>query len=127
VSTLVVWKWRKALGVDKLNCPGSQRLVRAASEMGAARLHGRPLPPEQVERRRRTAVEKNLARNLRPGYNRGPWWAPAELALLGKLPEEEVAARTERTHNAVRVKRTKAWRRRPFVRGRGAWRRGPGP
>jgi hypothetical protein len=35
VSALPVWKWRKALGVDRLNCPGSQRLVRAASAKGA--------------------------------------------------------------------------------------------
>ena len=59
------------------------------------------------ERRRRTAVEQNLARNLRPGYNLGPWWSPRELALLGKLPDDEVAAKVGRTHNAVRIKREK--------------------
>jgi hypothetical protein len=104
---LVVWKWRKALGVGRLNCEGSRRLIRQASEQGAAQVRGKPLPPEQVERRRRTARELNLARHLRHGYNLGPWWSPAELKLLGRLPDEEVAARTGRTPNAVRVKRTR--------------------
>jgi hypothetical protein len=76
VSTLVVWKWRRALGVDRLNCPGSQRLIRDASEQGAAQVRGKPLPPEQVERRRRTAVELGLGRFLRPGCNYKPWWTP---------------------------------------------------
>jgi hypothetical protein len=105
VSESVVIRWRKALGVGRLNCPGSQRLIRAASEQGAAQVRGQELPAEQVERRRRTAVELGLGRNLTPGYNRGPWWAPAELKLLGKRPDDEVAARTGRTPNAVRIKR----------------------
>jgi hypothetical protein len=107
VSGGVVLRWRKALGVSRTNCPGSQRLIRQASEQEASQLRWKKPPPEQVERRRRTAVELGLGRNLRLGYNRGPWWTRAELALLSKLPGEEVAARTERTHNAVRVKRTK--------------------
>jgi hypothetical protein len=40
VSGLVVWKWRKALGVGRKNCPGSRRLIRAASEQGAAQVRG---------------------------------------------------------------------------------------
>jgi hypothetical protein len=105
VSALVVWKWRKALGVGRLNCPGSQRLIRAASEQGASVQRGQELPPEQVERRRRTALDLGLGRNLLPGYNLGPCWTRAELALLGKLPDEEVAARVGRSPNAVRIKR----------------------
>jgi hypothetical protein len=106
VSGGVVLRWRKALGVGRTNCPGSQRLIRQASERGAARLRGAKLPPEQVERLRRTALEQDLIRHARPGYH-GPWWAPRELALLGKLPDEEVAARTGRSPNAVRTKREK--------------------
>jgi hypothetical protein len=105
VSGLLVWKWRKALGVDKINCPGSQRLVRGASEQGAAQTRGVKLPPEQVERRRRTAAELDLGQYLRPGYNLGPRWTRAEVTLLGKHPDEEVAARIGRTPNAVRIKR----------------------
>jgi hypothetical protein len=104
VSSLLVWKWRKALGADRLNCEGSQRLFRDASEQGAARTRGAKLPPEQVEQRRRTAVELGYVRRFRPGYNLGPWWSPAEVRLLGRLPDEEVAARTGRSPNAVRIK-----------------------
>jgi hypothetical protein len=108
VSALLVWKWRKALGVDRLNCPGSQRLIRQASEQGAAQVRGKPLPPDQVEQRRRTALELGYGRRLRPGYNLGPWWSPRELALLGKLPDEEVAAKVGWAPNAVWCKRAKA-------------------
>jgi transposase-like protein len=106
VCSGVVHRWRKAFGVGRTNCPGSQRLIRDASEQGASRLRGVKLPPEQVERRRRTAAELDLGRHLQPGYH-GPRWTRAELALLGKLPDEEVAARVGRTPEAVRVKRTR--------------------
>jgi hypothetical protein len=62
VSEFLVWKWRRALGVNCRNCPGTQRLLRAASEQGAAQVRGKPLPPEQVEQRRRTALELNLGK-----------------------------------------------------------------
>jgi hypothetical protein len=55
VSALLVWRWRKAPGVDRVNCPGSQRLTRQAPEQGAAQLRAKELPPEQVERRREEA------------------------------------------------------------------------
>jgi hypothetical protein len=76
----------------------------AASERGAEHLRGRRLTPEQVERRRRTARERNLRRYLRPGYHR-PWWTKAEVALLGRLPDEEGDKRTGRSVHAVRHKR----------------------
>jgi hypothetical protein len=107
VSTGVAHRWRAAFGVGRVNCEGTHRLMCAASERGAAYYRGKRLPPDQVERRRRTAVEKNLAQYIRPGYNLGPWWSPAELRLLGKLPDEDVAAKVGRTHNAVRIKRGK--------------------
>jgi hypothetical protein len=59
-----VCRWRKALGVTRTDNEGTARLVRAAAELGAAELRGQPLPPEQVERRRRTAAELGLGRNL---------------------------------------------------------------
>ena len=107
VSSQQVWKWRKALGVDRLNCEGSQRLIRGASEQGAARTRGVRLPPEQVERRRQTALELNLARHLEPAYSRGPRWSPRELALLGTDDDDAVAAKIGRTPHAVGVMRRK--------------------
>ena len=105
VSELLVWKWRRALGVDRVNCPGSQRLIRAASEEGAAQVRGQELPPEQVERRRQTALDLGLGRNLLPGYNRGPRWTRRELALLGTDDDEAVASKIGLTPKAVRVMR----------------------
>jgi hypothetical protein len=106
VSSLLVWKWRKALGVDRVNCPGSQRLIRAASEQGAAQTRGVKLPPEQVERRRRAAVELGYGRRLRPGCH-GPRWTRRQLALLGTDDDDVIAAKVGRTPEAVRVMRRK--------------------
>jgi hypothetical protein len=104
VSAGVICRWRKALGVTRTSNEGSQRLIRAASERGAEQLRGRCLTPEQVERRRRTAYELNLGRFLREAYHESEW-TKAEVRLLGKLPDEEVARRTGRSVNAVRQKR----------------------
>src|SRR5262245_644895 len=89
-SAFAVWGWR-ALGVEgRAGTEGSRRLIQAAADKGGAALRGRPLTAEQVEQRRRSAVENNLARHLVKGYH-GPWWTRKELALLGKLPDEDVA------------------------------------
>jgi hypothetical protein len=102
----MVWRWRRALGVGRVDCPGSRRLIRAAAEQGGAVTRGAKLPPEQVERRRRTALEMNLGEHLVPGYH-GNRWAAEELALLGTAGDEEVAAWIGRTREAVRLMRTR--------------------
>jgi hypothetical protein len=99
-----VCRWRKALGVTRTDNEGTARLVRAAAELGAAEVRGQALAPEQIERRRRTAAELGLGRNLILGYH-GPLWTAPEIALLGTLPDAEVARRTGRTTNAVRQMR----------------------
>ena len=58
-----------------------------------------------IPSRRRAAGEGGYVRRLRPGYNLGPWWSPAEVRLLGKLPDEDVAAKVGRSPDAVRQKR----------------------
>src|SRR5262249_31988705 len=73
---------------------------------GAEQLRGRRLTADQVQRRRRTARELDLGQYLPKGYH-GPWWTKAEVAMLGRLPDEEVARRTGRTADAVRHKREK--------------------
>jgi hypothetical protein len=100
----VVHRWRKALGVTRTNNDGSKRLIRADSEWGAERQREKRLAPERVERRRRTGRELNLGRYLRQGYH-GPRRTKAEVALLGRMSDENVARRTRRTVNAVRQKR----------------------
>jgi hypothetical protein len=122
VSVGVVWRWRRALGVTRANNEGSRRRIRAAAEAGAARQRGVPLPPEAVERRRRTAREKNLAQYLRLGYH-GPRWTKGDLALLGRLPDEEVARRTGRSRNAVRQRRERLGIPNPTARARATRRR----
>jgi hypothetical protein len=106
VGCNAVWSWRKALGVEGHDgTEGSRRLIQAAAEKGADQVRGKPLSPEQVEVRRRNAHALNLGQYLDPAHGQG--WTRAELRLLGKHSDAQVAARTGRSANAVRVKRTK--------------------
>ena len=59
---------------------------------------------DQVELRRKNAIESNLAQYFVTGYH-GPLWTPEDIPLLGTLPDKEVARRTGRTVNGVRLKR----------------------
>jgi hypothetical protein len=101
-SQTSVWAWRKALGVPRYN-EGSARLRVELNAETAEALPGVKLPPEQVERRRRTARELGLRPD--PSHVNGRPWMEEELALLGKLPDDEVARRTGRTWGAVRQRR----------------------
>ena len=101
VDYSVVWRWRKALGVEPLN-EGSARLRKAINRELVSQMKGKPLPPEQVERRRRTAKELGLRPPPRPG---GRPWTERELGFLGTAPDAELAARFGRTETAVRVMR----------------------
>jgi hypothetical protein len=105
-SGAAVWRWRKALGVARMESEGSRRLIRAAVETGATVQRGLRLPADQVERRRQTAIELNLGQHLQTGYH-GEHWTEADLQLLGTLPDAQVAAIIGKTVTAVRVKRTK--------------------
>jgi hypothetical protein len=91
-------------GIGRKDGAGSRRLIHAAAAAGGAVIRERGLTREEIERRRRTARELDLGRNLRPGYH-GLRWTPAQLRLLGTLPDQEVARRTGRTPEAVRVLR----------------------
>jgi hypothetical protein len=55
----VVTRWRKALGVERLN-EGSARLRNELNRALGAALKGKPLSPEQVEQRRRTANARSV-------------------------------------------------------------------
>ena len=84
---------------------GSARLQAALNAEKGAALRGEKLPSDQVERRRRTALELGLQPlPQRPG---GRPWTRQELKLLGKMPDAELAARIGRTKNAVRVMRVR--------------------
>jgi hypothetical protein len=98
--------WRKVLGVEGWDATeGTRRLVRAGQGRRVAKLRARPRPPEQVQRRRPTARAQNPSQSRNSA--RGDGWTKVELRLLGTLSDAEVAKRTGRGANAVRVKRCK--------------------
>jgi hypothetical protein len=71
-----------------------------------ARPGGRGTLPGQVAQRQRTARELDRAQYLEAARRKRGW--PGEhLALLGAMPDAEVAERTSRNESAVRVKRCK--------------------
>src|SRR5262249_8124691 len=86
------YHWRRALGVTRTHNTGTKRLQRAAAAKGAAATQARGWSQAAREARRRTTVWLNLGRYVRPGGGRALWSA-ADVALLGKLPDEEVARR----------------------------------
>jgi hypothetical protein len=107
VSEAVVWRWRKALGVSRTNNEGTRRLMQAAAQKGAEAVKNKEWTAEERERKRQQSIELNCGSYFPPGSKLYPAWTRKELALLGKLPDEEVAKRIGRTTEAVRVQRTK--------------------
>jgi hypothetical protein len=82
-SESAVYSWRKALAVPRPK-----------------------LAPAEIERRRRTALELRLRpTTTRP--NGSTYWKAEELALLGTMPDAELAAKLGRTVEAVRLARTR--------------------
>src|SRR5262245_30784101 len=109
--------WRKALGVDRADNEGSRRLIRAAARAGAAVVRYRGLSDRECDARSCRALELNLARYLPKGYH-GPWWTAEQLALLGTLPDAEVARQIGRSENAVRQRRCRRGIPNPYDRRR---------
>ena len=103
VCASVAIYWRKALGAGRKNNPGSQRLIRAAVAKAVIQSHS-PLNAEQVEERRRRRSQKNAEAGNLAVYQRAAWTAE-ELALLGTMPDAEVAVMLGRTYQGVQVKR----------------------
>jgi hypothetical protein len=105
-SPRVVWCWRQALGVARHN-EGSLRLYRLHGRAVGDSLRGKPLPPEAVERRRRTAIELNLGQYLQPCPNGSRPWTDDELTLLGTMTDHALALQLWRSVNAVRSDRVR--------------------
>jgi hypothetical protein len=61
---------------------------------------------KEREHRRQVAIELNLGRRLITGYH-GPRWTAADRALLGLLPDDQVARQLGRTVEGVRIMRTR--------------------
>lgn len=135
-----VWKWRRSLGVERVNVGTSALLSRNApdtvqsekanerrgpalksaerAEKIAAAKRGKPRSPETIEKMRRANLGKKASDETRaklseaqkrrgtipPGI-KGPVWTEDEIALLGTMPDAEVAERTARTLAAVQSRR----------------------
>jgi len=106
VGVDVVWRWRKVLDVTRLNNEGSQRLIHAAAGAGAEAVKAGEWTEAERKNRRQQAKRLGLIGYAQAGYQRECARTPEELALLGTLPNDEVAARIDRTKKAVRIKRT---------------------
>ena len=103
-SRNTVWWWRQSLGVGRADSEGSRRLICEAAKAGGFAMFEREIPDEEYEARRQRSIELNLGRFLSPGNN-APLWTPDEIALLGAMPDQKLAKKIGRTHNAVRLKR----------------------
>jgi hypothetical protein len=111
VGESAVWAWRRAFGVTQFGTDGSARLHRATVERAVRKTRGKPLPAKVRARMRRAAARRtDLARLLERAQAKrweGRDWTPEQVALLGTIPDEELAALTGRPESAVRVKRSK--------------------
>jgi hypothetical protein len=106
VSVGVVWRWRKAFSVGRMDHEGIARLMRAAAEKGGEAFGARGWTEEERERLCQVNARLGLAKNLVLGSPELRW-AAWELALLGTVSDHEVARRTGRSVDGVRRKRMK--------------------
>lgn len=104
VTCSTVARWRKALGIGRSDPEGSRRLIQAAAQAGADVTKEREFSEEEREVRRQNSIKNNLAQYLQLGYH-GPRWTKKQLALLGKLPDQEVADRIGRSVKGVHTMR----------------------
>lgn len=105
VSTKAVWNWRKALGVNRVNNEGSQRLIRDAAQAGADVLKQNGLTAEQCRRAGERAKRLNLIQYAHAKPAR-PRWTEEQEALLGTASDRAIARRIGRSTKAVRQRRT---------------------
>lgn len=127
VSTKTAWNWRKRFvpGEAHVRTEGDRLMHQAASEAGAAAVRGVPLAADV---RARMAAAAKAAGRRPPDRWQGTGWTAAQVALLGTMPDADLAAKLARSVGAVRQKRTNAgiqtfWdgrhRRRPVTTGGG--------
>jgi hypothetical protein len=101
----VAW-WRRTLGVKLADPEGSQRLYHAALLARIAGLKAKEWTDAELDARAEQAKRLNQGRFLRANPPR-PLWTRAELRLLGKLPDADLAKKIGRAESAVRVMRGK--------------------
>lgn len=104
VSGSTVVKWRRALGATRKNNPGTQVLVRAATAKALEEALACGVSDLERERRGRQA-RLTGPWQFSPPVTYGVPWLPEHAALLGTMPDPEVARRTGHSVNAVRIRR----------------------
>lgn len=107
VSETVVWAWRRALGVDRQNNPGTQRLYR--EQVGgkltperAAKGRAKALEPEARERAR-GSIAAGMSERARHPHT--VTWTPEMDAVLGTMPDEQAAQALGVSKTLVAVRR----------------------
>jgi hypothetical protein len=104
IGPTTVAKYRKALAVTNRNNEGTQLLVRAAT--AKAREVAGEVGVTPAERQRRSRLARALPLwEYSPDVTSGQPWTAEASALLGTMPDAEVARRTGHTVNAVRIRR----------------------
>ena len=96
VSSQTVKSWWKAFGVRRMDSEGTRRLILSAAQRASKAARAE-------DRHRSDTVAKNSFF----------LWRPEEIALVGVLPDAEVALRLRRTLIAVRGKRRQLGRPNP--------------
>lgn len=111
VSGTTVWEWRRAFGISRSGTEGSKRLYDAASERAGAAKRDKPLPGATRAKMRKAAAKRTDLRRLLDLAHVKRWegkgWTAEQTALLGTVPDGELAALTGRTTTAVRLRRTR--------------------
>jgi hypothetical protein len=105
VSGSTATLWRQALGVEgPAGTEGSRLLLQAAQQKAAAAMRGREFTERERRACRRRAGRLNQGQYLEAARRKRAW--PEEhLALLGTMPDEELARRLGKSENAVRLQR----------------------
>jgi hypothetical protein len=110
VSGWVVWTWRKAFGVGRFGTEGSLRLHQDSSRAGAAAIKRHRWTAAEREERRERVLRLRLVRHAKKGHSKR-WgeqaWTAEAVALLGTMPDAELAEQLGRTSEAVRRKRAR--------------------
>jgi hypothetical protein len=104
VNVATVTAWRKMLGIGQWQTDGSRRLHQASSEAGARKCRGKKLPRSLVESRLEIRRQNGIRMPQRWATT---GWKPEDLALLGTIPDEELARQLGRTRSAVRSQRVR--------------------
>jgi hypothetical protein len=110
VSGWVVWTWRKAFVVGRFGTEGSLRLHQHSSRAGAMALTRHHWTAAERQERHERALRLRLVRHAKKGYAKR-WgeqaWRAEAVALLGTMPDAELAAQLGKTSEAVRRKRSR--------------------